>query len=927
MATCRTFTKPTSIAIWMAMVAFTLGTAYAQIQDVGPHLNNYQPDFSVCNPDVLFGGHSVSGRVLSLAASANGQRLYAGTFAGVWRSDDAGGSWGQMTLPQPPNNTHGVVLVGSLEAPIVVDLAVSPYDADRVFAATLGDVHNHSLNGLYRSVDGGANWSRVFPTAGSTSFACDRGTLGADASVGQVTLAPGNPSLVFATGGCGLAVSQDGGTNWSETPVPRAGSLWHIAVGRAETVRRSGVFKPIRRVYGVGNNQFWYSEDGGRTFVRDPAGPTTPGIGVKTDTVGSSARILAVDPSAPSRIYLAVPSGANGPSFFPSSGLPWTDGTPCQALLRVACGEGSIWMGDYSGLPSGGSVQWRQLSGPPVYWGNTASGAVYVEAKSVPGGGSLVFFSDANGVHVSSGEPTSSASWHRLEGLDASETKRLNDLNPVNRLSNQSFVHADPHSLAFSPDFDITLGPAAGVLAPYNQNSILTAYRSGKIWMGNDGGVFGSVNGGPCWTLGSGLYNLIALNVALSSQGTAAPALYMGTGDTDDFFSPAGGALWGDPDLFCADCDWWFNDPADPTRVLQIAPRNGVRDLRSDVPGFNLYFGVPFPDPRPPGAGNTSTRFVIPNPPSICSAGSTPPCPPGEDLLSGSNAISFSTYVGYRPLIMTLASEAVPADLDLVLIQKRPDLTRVLLRSTHPSSITIPGDWNPGSLKARQIGPVLPANDINVVQVAGGHASPTYYVSNPDKNSNAYLWKLDTVDVTRNTVNRIGPTTGPVSRSSTPPIPPLLYWRQIVPGPRVTKAIRFFVDPYNPNLIYVVNPDAIRRSTDGGLTWEKDSELDAIATDGGRYSYNGDSSVIKDMVFEPTEPGTIFAVGTAGVFARVDGWGWRRLVSTSAMPGNPAAAAFSRPTRMLYVAWTGRSLTRVGPVPLPRPLVLPVHHR
>src|SRR5258707_542046 len=44
-------------------------------------------------------GHSPSGFANALAVSADGQRLYAGTLSGVWRSDDGGLSWYQMTRP------------------------------------------------------------------------------------------------------------------------------------------------------------------------------------------------------------------------------------------------------------------------------------------------------------------------------------------------------------------------------------------------------------------------------------------------------------------------------------------------------------------------------------------------------------------------------------------------------------------------------------------------------------------------------------------------------------------------------------------------------------------------------------------------------------------------------------------------------------
>src|SRR6476660_1457464 len=128
--------------------------------------------------------HSVSGRMLSLAVSLLGDRLYAGTVSGVWRSDDGGTNWFQLVRPQPlPSETD---VIGALGGPDVYDLAVSPLDKDVVFAATGGDTHVTLRNGVYRSLNGGSIWRLVH------RFECSDG-----GPVGQVVLAPDNPRLVY----------------------------------------------------------------------------------------------------------------------------------------------------------------------------------------------------------------------------------------------------------------------------------------------------------------------------------------------------------------------------------------------------------------------------------------------------------------------------------------------------------------------------------------------------------------------------------------------------------------------------------------------------------------------------------------------------------------------------------------------------------
>jgi len=96
------------IAIQVATVMTALQAVVAEIVDVSPTVTNVPTATQ----------HSPSGRILSLAVSADPApgcyipgtrctvgtppgapiaRLYAGTFAGVWRSDDAGRTWRHQT--------------------------------------------------------------------------------------------------------------------------------------------------------------------------------------------------------------------------------------------------------------------------------------------------------------------------------------------------------------------------------------------------------------------------------------------------------------------------------------------------------------------------------------------------------------------------------------------------------------------------------------------------------------------------------------------------------------------------------------------------------------------------------------------------------------------------------------------------------------
>ena len=205
--------------------------------------------------------HSVSGRANALAVAADGMRLYAGTFAGVWRSDDAGLTWRQMTRQQPaPGSTAPA---GALFVPDVYDVAISPVNPDVVLVAVASDTHAQAMNGVYRSEDGGSTWAIV------KKFACSNG-----GEVSQIVFAPDDPNLVFAAGGCAIGTSRDSGKTWMETPLPLQTSAWHIAVAPFEppTVLEHSTLGlgpiGVRRVYALGSNQMFYSTNGGESWTQ-----------------------------------------------------------------------------------------------------------------------------------------------------------------------------------------------------------------------------------------------------------------------------------------------------------------------------------------------------------------------------------------------------------------------------------------------------------------------------------------------------------------------------------------------------------------------------------------------------------------------------------------------------------------------------------
>jgi photosystem II stability/assembly factor-like uncharacterized protein len=132
---------------------------------------------------------------------ANNQRS-VGYGDGIYRSDDAGRTWRNMGLK---TSEH------------VGRIAIDPRDSNVVFAAAYGPLWSPGgERGLYKTTDGGANWTRVLEISENTG-------------ISDVAIDPSNPDLMLAVahqrrrhtwtlihGGpeSGLHKSMDGGKTW-----------------------------------------------------------------------------------------------------------------------------------------------------------------------------------------------------------------------------------------------------------------------------------------------------------------------------------------------------------------------------------------------------------------------------------------------------------------------------------------------------------------------------------------------------------------------------------------------------------------------------------------------------------------------------------------------------------------------------------------
>ncbi len=211
----------------------------------------------------LSDGHFRSGSVGAIAvAPSDEQVVYVGmgehairgqssTYGdGVYRSTDQGRSW-----------TH----VGLAATRQISAVRVHPKNPDVVYVAAQGDRWKGTADrGVYRSIDGGTTWSHVLKGTNSTSGASD------------LTMDPSNPRILYAA-------------MWDHQRTP-----WMV---------RSG---------GSGSG-IWKSVDGGDSWK-----PLTSGLPALTGKIG-----VALSPANPDRVFAIVEAEKGGLFRSDDAGQTW----------------------------------------------------------------------------------------------------------------------------------------------------------------------------------------------------------------------------------------------------------------------------------------------------------------------------------------------------------------------------------------------------------------------------------------------------------------------------------------------------------------------------------------------------------------------------------------------------------------------------
>ena len=440
-------------------------------------------------------------------------------------------------------------------------------------------------------------------------------------------------------------------------------------------------------------------------------------------------------------------------------------------------------------------------------------------------------------------------------------------------------VHRDLHGLALSPDFDASLRDGDYAL------------HSGTVWLLTDGGIYRSTDGGQHFKQSENARTLSCINIAGVSREEKGPALSLNTGDNDGFYTLNGGDHWTYQQYGGGDNDCSYADPQRERSMLVLTPRwnlaGNTNDGTRNSQTVTVYTAAAGQLPSAATSGASSRHITGP-----------PLLPPSVPFKALWNASSGFCSRGSRPVVLGLPEEEAPEQGDYIFVLD-PTNQPVLVRTQNILDISSRDEWvttatGPGQgANVFLQGPPLPRANLGVVQASGGHDTPVFFVG-----GDGTLWSW---------------TEGQAS------------WLQLVPGGGASGATRFFVDPFRPNLVYLLDTDHVKRSNDGGRNWVVDQELERQLTWNGQnaISSNDQSSgigdffdlVLTDMQFDPADPLVRFAVGEGGAFGTADGARWIRLLHSGALCGRPANCYYDQVTDpfdpALYVSFAGRSVVKV----------------
>ncbi len=386
----------------------------------------------------------------------------------------------------------------------VISLAIDPVTPSTMYAGT--------RNGLYRSTDGGANWT-----------ALDRALSGTSISI--LAIDPDTPATLYAGTGKGVFKGTDSGSHWRQLGIAVGSVIHAVAVDPAT---------PSTVYVGTTTSGVWRSTDRGMNWTHVYSGLTE-----------LTVYALVVDPSNRSTIYAGTYEG--GVFRSTDRGEHWeptNEGLANLSVLAIAIDPetpttlyaGTSRHGLYRSL-DGGS-HWIKMDG--------GLGSPTIEATAIdPATSSTLYVATAaDGVFRSSDR---GMQWTSIEAglpVDATYALAIDPLDPSTLYdgtddgkvfrSTDGGEHWDDASTGLPPGID-ALGL---VIDPVTPSTLYLAARSQGVYCTTDGGDHWTF----CWPSSSTKPFYATLTIDPPSTPSA---VYFGS-ELGVFRTTDGGAHWSD---------------------------------------------------------------------------------------------------------------------------------------------------------------------------------------------------------------------------------------------------------------------------------------------------------------------------------------------------------------------------------------------
>ncbi len=387
---------------------------------------------------------------------------------------------GPMSQPQNSSGTYTEQNMG-----IITNLYVDPLNNNNIFAGS-------NSGGLFKTTDGGISWvnpdiSRL-PAMGVNSIAVDP-----TSSNQTIYVATGMPKGVGAGYGIGIVKSTNGGTNWNQTSLtidPSVGGLY---------VNNSTYKVEINKVtptilYAIATNKVYRTEDG----FMNPAPPFLTDITPNPSAIYQDVRLQPANTNVVyatgNELWMSPTEGSSG-SWSQLDALPSFGGIPTAPIgfpffssrsnieIYPISAIGVYVLVKYTYYDGSGSLasDYKTISFIKFYdlSSNLWTSSVQTNSFSVQPRINLTV--NANNTQIIYCESTSRTVCKSIDG-------GLNfvDISNYNSVYSGTYTHADIRTITLFP-----VGTAG----------------SDILFVGNDGGLLKSMDGGTTWTNinGSGL--------------------------------------------------------------------------------------------------------------------------------------------------------------------------------------------------------------------------------------------------------------------------------------------------------------------------------------------------------------------------------------------------------------------------------------